>query len=92
MPLGVLPDMEFPQSRTGLKEGQIVFLGTDGIWETVNPQGEFFGKERVRQIIRANHQGSARELVRALIDALEVFRDGGERDDDITLIAVKVTA
>ena len=29
------------------KEGQIIFLSTDGIWEARNQQGEMFGRERI---------------------------------------------
>jgi len=30
--------------KTGLVEGQIIFIGTDGIWETKNAQEQMFGK------------------------------------------------
>ena len=29
--------------KEGLKEGQIIVLGTDGIWEAQNPDGKMFG-------------------------------------------------
>ena len=90
LPLGVLGEAEFPQLEIGLESGQIVFLGTDGIWETQSPAGEFFGKGRVREIIRQNQDKSAKDIVHAVVNGLNTFRGGGERDDDITLIAVKV--
>ena len=36
--LGVIEDFEYePQYRTGLKPGQVIIIGTDGIWESCNP-------------------------------------------------------
>jgi len=36
--------------KTDLAEGQIIFLGTDGIWETHDPRGKMFGKKPVQDI------------------------------------------
>jgi len=38
-------------SKTDLTPEQIIAIGTDGIWETFNKQGEMFGKMRFREII-----------------------------------------
>jgi sigma-B regulation protein RsbU (phosphoserine phosphatase) len=37
--------------KAGLKEGQIIAFGTDGIWKACNRSGKMFGKERFRDII-----------------------------------------
>ena len=53
--LGVDGEWNYVTNRKeGLKEGQIIVLGTDGIWETQNPQGELLGKEAICKIIREN--------------------------------------
>ena len=90
LPLGVLNETEFTESDRLLDPGQIVFLGTDGIWETHNAAGDFFGKQRVRDCIRRNKDKSARDIVHGIVNELNTFRGEAERDDDITLIAVKV--
>ena len=52
--LGVDETWSFQENRQELwSDSQIVLIGTDGIWESENPQGEEFGKKRLREIIRS---------------------------------------
>ena len=40
IPLGIEPDWTYHEfSREGWSPGEVIVLGTDGIWETRNPQG-----------------------------------------------------
>lgn len=90
--LGVDAQWPYQDNRhSGLKGGQIILTGTDGIWETENPAGEKFGKDRLRQTIRQHHNGSAEEIIQAIIDALAAFRQSASQDDDVTLVVIKAT-
>jgi sigma-B regulation protein RsbU (phosphoserine phosphatase) len=73
-----------------LEEGQIIVLGTDGIWETQNQEGKMFGKEALCRLIRENADAGAGALLDVIIDSLNHFRDGFNLQDDVTLIVVKV--
>jgi sigma-B regulation protein RsbU (phosphoserine phosphatase) len=77
------------QWHDGWKGGQVIVIGTDGIWESVNPQGEMFGQERFREIIRRTHVRTAQELLAAITDAVDRFRQDVPRQDDITLVVIK---
>jgi sigma-B regulation protein RsbU (phosphoserine phosphatase) len=89
--LGVNSEWNYVTNRKeGLKEGQIIVLGTDGIWEAQNPEGEMFGKEAICRIIRENADAEANALLDAIIDSLDHFRDGFNLQDDVTLIVVKI--
>lgn len=79
-------------SKNRLKEGQIVILGTDGIWETHNPEGEMFGKEALYRIIRENADVEAQRLLEIIIDSLDHFRQGFNLQDDVTLIIIKIVS
>lgn len=59
------------------KRGQVVVLGTDGIWEARNREGLMFGKRRLRRIIRENCDLPAKEIVDLVLEELEAFRRGG---------------
>ena len=74
----------------GLTGGQIVFIGTDGIWETKNDQKKFFGKDSVFEIIRQNSKARANEIMKAIISALNQFRGSTAPEDDVTLMVIKV--
>src|SRR5262249_6119614 len=53
-----------------LAAGQVILVGTDGVWEMMNPAGEAYGKDRLRETIRAAAGGSAKDVVRAVLDSL----------------------
>ena len=90
-PLGMEKGVLFEeQRRAGLKSGGMIFIGTDGIWETADPQGEMFGKQRLREILRTRHSDSAREIIQAVSQALEKHRQGLKPADDITMVVVKI--
>jgi sigma-B regulation protein RsbU (phosphoserine phosphatase) len=90
MALGVVADMEFAEHRLQLKPGQVVVIGTDGIWESRNQTGEMFGKKRFGELIRKEVSTSAGEIVRSVLDAVAEFRKPGSQDDDVTLVVIRV--
>jgi sigma-B regulation protein RsbU (phosphoserine phosphatase) len=92
MALGVVENLKFVQyQKSGLKEGQILLLSTDGLWETQNPAGKMFGKDRIYEIIRQKSNMSAREILDSIVLELERFRQHLEPADDITLVVIKIS-
>jgi sigma-B regulation protein RsbU (phosphoserine phosphatase) len=92
MALGVDENLEFTQyQKSGLKEGQILLLSTDGLWETQNPAGSMFGKDRIYEIIRQTSDLSARQILETIVLKLENFRQDLEPEDDITLVVIKIS-
>ena len=88
--LGVDSSWDYQQNeKKGLEGPQIVFLGTDGIWETHNRKGRMFGKKPIEDIIRHNAHQSADVIVHTVIDELSDYRGGHEPEDDVTLLVVK---
>jgi sigma-B regulation protein RsbU (phosphoserine phosphatase) len=90
--LGVDADWQYEeQQKTGLKNGPIIVIGTDGIWEAHNSAGDPFGKEPLFEIIRQHASVSAQEIVSAIIEAVNRFRQDAVPEDDVTLVVIKVT-
>jgi phosphoserine phosphatase RsbU/P len=89
--LGIITDFQF-QETPELKyhSGQILLIGTDGIWETRNPQGKMFKKQGVKALIRKHSSDSARQILDAIINALSNFRGNQPQDDDVTLVVIKM--
>ena len=91
IPLGADGSWVYAQStKAGNLKGQIILIGTDGIWETSNPNSEMFGKNRVRGLIRQNASGSAKDIMQAIFDDLNRFRAGKKFEDDVTLVVLKI--
>jgi sigma-B regulation protein RsbU (phosphoserine phosphatase) len=90
--LGIDNQTEFRvNSLHNLSPRQILCIGTDGIWEAHNKQGEMFGRQRLRDIIRHKSHLPAEKIVTDVIDCVREFRAESRQEDDITLVIVKLT-
>ena len=88
--LGVDETWSFQENRQELwSDSQIVLIGTDGIWESENPQGEGFGKKRLGEIIRKHKHQTSQEIVHATTEALAKHRQTAPQQDDITMVVIK---
>jgi sigma-B regulation protein RsbU (phosphoserine phosphatase) len=88
--LGVDESWSFQENRQELwSDSQIVLIGTDGIWESENQQGEGFGKKRLREIIRSHKHQTSQEIVHAITEALANHRQTAPQQDDITMVVIK---
>jgi len=90
MALGIDAAYEFEEyRRSNFAPGQVIAAGTDGIWETDNPRGEKFGRDRLREAIRRRGRYSSQEILDAVMGDLASFRQTAPQNDDITLVVVK---
>jgi sigma-B regulation protein RsbU (phosphoserine phosphatase) len=92
MPLGVELDTTYGQAGPiTLEPGDVLVMSTDGIREARNKDDEFFGGQRVVDIIRDKSGLSADQICTAIIDAVTRFVLPAPRTDDITLVIVKAS-
>ncbi len=89
MALGLDYDFEYEEFQHSLEPNQLILIGTDGIWEMRNEQGEMFGKERLKAIIRDKSSLRAKEILAHIDKTLSEFRDGTPLEDDVTMVVVK---
>jgi len=88
--LGLDYTFEYEESQRLLDLNQIILIGTDGIWEMRNDQGEMFGKERLKTIIRDKKSATAKEILALVDDTLREFRGSAQLEDDVTMVVIKV--
>ncbi|MFP5238977.1 MAG: SpoIIE family protein phosphatase [Acidobacteriota bacterium] len=90
VPLGVLEQRTFVQSEQAWPApGDVLLIGSDGIWEARGPDGTMFGKQRVREVMRANAARPAAAIMEAVLEELREFQDGVPSADDVTLLVLK---
>jgi sigma-B regulation protein RsbU (phosphoserine phosphatase) len=93
VPLGVDEDYRYQAGpQLAVRPGDLAVIGTDGIWETLGPSGDRFGKGRFEAVVRENRYRSAADICAAVLKAVNEFRAGGHQEDDVSLVAVKFTA
>jgi serine phosphatase RsbU (regulator of sigma subunit) len=91
MALGVKTEWQYESNQlTGLTGGQIILLGTDGIWEAQNQKGARMGKDPIYQVLREHAAESASDILQSVFDSLADFQQGTKKEDDITAVIVKV--
>jgi phosphoserine phosphatase RsbU/P len=89
--LGVDESWQYSENEiSGISDGHIAVIYTDGIWEAKNSHGERFGKKNLCSIIRENAHLSSQQILKSVIDALNRFLKEEKRQDDATLIIAKV--
>jgi sigma-B regulation protein RsbU (phosphoserine phosphatase) len=90
VPIGFVPDMTFEQAGpVKLQKGDIVTIGTDGIWEATNEAGKMYGKKRLMETIKTHRDKSAEEICQEIIRAVLNYCQPHPQEDDITVVVVK---
>jgi sigma-B regulation protein RsbU (phosphoserine phosphatase) len=87
--LGVNKDVVFEEKFTTLSKGGLILLYTDGLTETQNADGEFFGLKRVNDILIQHAQQSPQVIIETLLEQLKQFCRCEAFTDDITLMVFK---
>jgi sigma-B regulation protein RsbU (phosphoserine phosphatase) len=91
MVLGVVEEVDYQEyAQAGWDPGTVIVIGTDGITETRNPSGEFFGGARLRDVIRDHAAKPVDRIQSAVIEAVQDFRGKSPQEDDVTLVVVKL--
>jgi sigma-B regulation protein RsbU (phosphoserine phosphatase) len=89
-PLGIFEDVTYDEWGVTLDPGDIVVFHSDGIAETANNEGQFFGMERLRKIVEDHHELNAADLAERVFREVDWFSQSAPLSDDRTLVVVKV--
>jgi serine phosphatase RsbU (regulator of sigma subunit) len=99
MLLGMLERVELEEVTVSFHPGDVLVLYTDGITEANSPAGEFFGVERLREVVCTAGALSASDLCDYVFEEVDRFQTGaGEhghaipQHDDMALLVVKAEA
>ena len=91
MPLGIVPDVSFTAgAAVTLEPGEGVLLLTDGILEAHTLDETLFGVKRTLEVVQANWNRSARQIIDNLHGSVRSFCGGTTQLDDMTAIVIKV--
>ncbi|MCP4627910.1 MAG: SpoIIE family protein phosphatase [bacterium] len=90
LPLGVSEKTAYQEYKRQLAPGEIILIGTDGIWESQNAAGQMFGKKRFRNVIRSQARNTAREIMEAVMTEVDTYCRPLNLDDDVTLVVIRV--
>ena len=87
--LGLIDGAEFREQVVELGPGEIVLIYSDGLIETRNVAGEFFGEERLRLLLQGSCASEAAELGEGLVAACDRFQGYAPAHDDLSLVVLQ---
>jgi len=90
LPLGLFDDADYDEFTFRAKPGDLFVFFSDGILDASNRNEDLFGRERVEQIVAANPEASAEEVVKAIFLGVKEHVSGEEAFDDQTVVAIRV--
>jgi phosphoserine phosphatase RsbU/P len=89
-PLGIFEEVQYDEWGVTLEAGNILVFHSDGIAETVNSDGQFFGNTRIRKLIEQHYERTAAELADLVLREVDWFTQNAPLSDDRTLVVLKV--
>jgi sigma-B regulation protein RsbU (phosphoserine phosphatase) len=89
-PLGLFPNVDYEEFTLATQPGDSIIFFSDGITDAQNNEEEMFGDDRLKAIVKKNHQKPATKIADAILAEVGKFQHGRERFDDETVVVLKV--
>jgi phosphoserine phosphatase RsbU/P len=89
-PLGIFEEVHYDDWSVTLEIGNILVFHSDGIAETANAEGQFFGTTRLMRLIEQYHELTATEIADLVLREVDWFTQNAPLSDDRTLVVLKV--
>jgi phosphoserine phosphatase RsbU/P len=89
-PLGIFEEVNYDEWGVTLETGDTLVFHSDGIAETANVEGQFFGTTRLRRLIEQHHERTATEIADLVLREVDWFTLSAPLSDDRTLVVLKV--
>ncbi|PYV41866.1 MAG: hypothetical protein DMG06_15815 [Acidobacteria bacterium] len=87
--LGAFDFASYSSRPLRLGHGDLLVVYSDGVTEAQNPQGEMFGEERLKGIIREGASAGGEVLEEKILQFIQEFTRGMAQTDDITFVLVE---
>lgn len=87
--LGVHRQVAFQELSLQVQDGDLLLLFTDGITEAESPEGDFFGMDRLRQVVAREHMKPAAGVIAAVMESVRAFTGCDAFNDDISMLLLK---
>ena len=89
MALGIADDVNYLSQQITLRQGEGLFIYTDGVNEAMDKDGNLFSQQRLTTLLGKNRAVSSKELIETVISDVKVFSMGTAKSDDITVLSIK---
>ena len=88
--LGAMEEITPLTAKLQLESGDLLFFATDGITEATNAHGEEFETKGLEEFLSGHRELSVNEMVKRLIDDVEIYSQNTVENDDRAVLAFRV--
>jgi phosphoserine phosphatase RsbU/P len=89
MVLGMFESVPYAEGIVELRSGDTLFIYSDGVTETFNPEGEEYGEDRLMSAVKRCRGVDAATIQKTILADLDAFAQGVKAGDDRTIIVLK---
>jgi len=86
--LGPIPDSTYESESICLRQGDTIFLYTDGVTEAKNPAAELYGEARLLDALKQCPADNLTELIHCIRTEVQRHANGAPQSDDVTMLAI----
>jgi sigma-B regulation protein RsbU (phosphoserine phosphatase) len=92
VPLGSFTGSTYDEISFALHAGDLFVFCTDGVYEAMNAQAQEFTASRLLEVVGAHRDDPPSRVVEAIFAAVHAWRGDTPPNDDMTAVAVRITA
>ncbi|MEJ2103829.1 MAG: PP2C family protein-serine/threonine phosphatase [Ignavibacteriaceae bacterium] len=87
--LGLILESDFTEQTISLVQNDFLVIYSDGLTEAQNESGEFFGENRLLELVKNFKSNSAEQLGSYILSNVDLFTGKAPAHDDLTLAVIK---
>lgn len=91
VPIGILEDHNFSEHTYTVHKNHSILFYTDGITDTENPAGQFYGKENLIACVQRVACQSPQEIIEAILEDITIHMNTRKQSDDLSLLVIRFT-
>ncbi len=87
--IGIMPDAKFEEQTIELDHGDAVLIYSDGVTEAQNERGEFFGEQRLLDLLPTLAHFANEQMGERLVAEVDRFVGGARSHDDLSIALIR---
>ncbi len=89
LPLGFDPEAGYVALEQDMPPGARIYLLSDGVYETMSPDRELWGRERLQQVVEARAGESIEQVIDACFEASRAWQRADHFTDDAAMVGLE---
>lgn len=87
--IGIMNDTKYREQEYNLKKDDLLFVYSDGLIEACNEESEFYGEEKLREILQETKHLACNEIGKKIMLSVDGFVRDATLHDDLSMIIMK---